>query len=114
MNNQNDYVIIWEATKIEPPEYRLYYDENGKVISYCGDKSIPGDNYIIIDAHMFSEARPDLRVINGKISTVPLNAIVQKLIPNDSEGITCHPEDVSIMVKETEKHLKWKLNTYEL
>ena len=114
MNDQKDYVIIWEAPKIEPSEYRLYYDENGKVICYCGDKSIEGDNYIVIDAHIFSEARPDLRVINGKISTVPSNAIVQKLVPNDSEGVTCHSEDISIVVNTSETHIKWKLKTYEL
>ena len=114
MNNQKDYVIIWEAPKIEPPEYRLYYDKNGKVICYCGDKSISGDNYIIIDSHVFSEARPDIRVINGKISTVPANSIVQKLIPNTNEGVACHVEDISIVVESTDKHLKWKLTTYEL
>jgi hypothetical protein len=114
MSNQEDYVIIWEAPKLEPAEYRLYYDDTGKVICYCGDKSVSGDNYIIIDAHVFAEARPDLRVINGKISTVPSHAIVQKLIPNDNEGAICHQEDISIIVESTEKHVKWKLKTYEL
>ena len=43
-----EYIIIWEAPKIEPPEFRLYYDDKGSVITYTCDK-IPG-NYIVIDA----------------------------------------------------------------
>jgi len=112
--NEEDIVILWEAPKIEPPELRLYYDTNGKVICYCGDKSIPGDNYIVIDSHTFSAARPDVRVIDGKISTVSSNGIVQKLMPNDNEGISCHIEDISIIVDANEEHIKWKINVYEL
>jgi hypothetical protein len=64
-NNQEEFMIIWEAPKIEPPEFRLYYDEHGAVVCYTGDKSITG-NYIVIDALTFAQARPDVRVINGK------------------------------------------------
>lgn len=114
MNEEEDYIILWEAPKIEPPELRLYYDDKGKVICYCGDKSMPGDNYIVIDGQTFSAARPDVRVIDGKISTMPSNGIVQKLMPNNNEGIDCHPEDISIIVDTNEEHIKWKLNIYEL
>lgn len=112
--SDEDYVILWEAPKIEPPELRLYYDTEGRVICYCGDKSIPGDNYIVIDAHTFSESRPDVRVIDGKISTVASNAIVEKLMPDSTEGTPCHPDDISIIVDEAEEHTKWKINLYEL
>lgn len=112
---QEDYVIVWEQPKLEAPEFRLYYDEKGAVICYTGDKSMVG-NYIVIDALTFAQARPDVRVIDGKISTVTPNAVVHKLMPNDSEGVDCYPEDISIIVDNsyTDKTQKWKLTTYEL
>lgn len=114
-NNQEDYVILWEQPKLEPPEFRLYYGDKGEVICYTGDKSITG-NYIVIDALTFAAARPDVRVIDGKISTVAPNAVVHKLMPNDIEGVECHIEDISIVVDTlyTSEKQKWKLTTYEL
>ena len=115
MTTDQDYIILWEQPKLEPPEFRLYYDDNGKVISYSGDKSGTGD-YIIIDAMTFAAARPDIRIVDGKISTVSPNAVVHKLMPNDSDGIECHLEDISLVVDSTyiDKTQKWKLKTYEL
>ena len=115
MTTDQDYIILWEQPKLEPPEFRLYYDDNGKVISYSGDKSGTG-NYILIDAMTFAAARPDIRIVDGKISTVSPNSVVHKLMPNDSDGIDCHPEDISLIVDSTyiDKTQKWKLKTYEL
>jgi len=107
-----EHVIIWEAPKLETPEFRLYYDEQGKVLCYTGDKSVEG-NYIVIDAMTFVEARPDVRVIDGKVSRFNAEAVVHKLMPSD-DGIACSIEDVSIIVEPIEPHTKWKLKTYEL
>jgi hypothetical protein len=106
--------IIWEAPKLEAPEFRLYYDADGRVICYTGDKSIEGDNYIVIDGQTFAECRPDIRVINGMITKIQPNQSVHKLMPDDSEGMSCHTEDISIIVDVSEEHTKWKLKTYEL
>ena len=108
---EEDYVITWEAPKLEAPEFRLYYDDNGKVICYTGDKSIQG-NYIVIDAMTFAEARPDVRVIEGKLSRAQPNAVVYKLMP-DVDGIMCARDDVSIITTQGPV-IKWKLNIYEL
>ena len=109
--NEEDYVITWEAPKLIPPEFRLYYDDNGKVICYTGDKSIEG-NYIVIDALTFAEGRPDVRVIDGKISRAQPNAVVYKLMPHE-DGIMCARDDVSIVTSQGPV-TKWKLNIYEL
>ena len=109
--NEEDYVITWEAPKIEAPEFRLYYDDKGAVICYTGDKSIQG-NYIVVDAMTFAEARPDIRVIDGKISRAQPNAVVYKLMP-DPDGIMCARDDVSVITNEGPV-TKWKLNIYEL
>lgn len=111
--NEEDYVITWEAPKIEAPEFRLYYDDKGAVICYTGDKSMQG-NYIVIDAMTFAEGRHDVRVIDGKISRAQPNAVVYKLMPSDQDdAIICSSEDVSIITDQGPV-TKWKLNIYEL
>jgi len=113
-NTEEDYVIVWEAPKIEKPEFRLYYDDQGKVLFYTCEK-LEG-NYIVIDSQTFAESRPDIRVIDGRISTVNPAFIVTKLMPCDKEGITCAMEDVSVIIasKTSIKKQNWKLRTYEL
>jgi hypothetical protein len=111
--NEEDYVITWEAPKIEAPEFRLYYDDKGAVICYTGDKSVEG-NYIVVDAITFAEGRPDVRVIDGKISRAQPNAVVYKLMPSDvDDAIMCASDDVSIITNQGSV-TKWKLNVYEL
>lgn len=113
-NQEEDYVIIWEAPKIEKPEFRLYYDEQGKVLFYTCEK--PEGNYIVVDAQTFAESRPDVRVIDGRISTVNPAFIITKLMPDTKEGTLTASEDISIIVsgKTKVKTQKWKLRTYEL
>jgi hypothetical protein len=111
-----DFILIWEPAPFVPPEFRLYYDDKGKVVSYVGDKSghIDGGNYIVIDAQTFAESRYDIKIIEGKISTATADAVVYKLMPSDT-GISCHEEDVSIVVDESfADQTKWKLTIYEL
>jgi len=109
-----DFVIIWEAPPIVKPEFRLYYDEKGKVLFYTSEK--PEGNYIVVDALTYAEGRPDLRVVDGRLSTVNQGSVVSKLVQDKTEGVECSAEDVSIIVpkKCKVKKIKWKLQTYEL
>jgi len=108
-----EHVIIWEAPPIIKPEFRLYYDDKGNVLFYTCEK--PEGKYVVIDAATFAEGRPDLRIIDGKISTAKPGSIVSKLTP-DNDGISCAFEDLSVVVDDnyTGKTIKWKLKTYEL
>ena len=107
-----DYVVF-EAPKIVAPEFRLYYDENGSVITYTCDK-IEG-NYIVIDRQTFIEARPDVRVVDGKLKRVNPAMVIYKLKPDSIEGVPCSLEDISIVVPHgTNNSQLWKLTTYEL
>lgn len=111
--NNDDIIILWEAPKIDPPEFRLYYDEEtGKVLFYTCEK--PEGKYLVIDSTTYAQGRPDIRIINGKISTVSNHCVVSKLMPNDIEGQLCEEEDISIVSNEHYGTIKWKLNTYEL
>ncbi len=108
-----EHIILWEQPPLEKPEFRLYYDDKGKVLFYSCEK--PEGNYIIIDATTYASGRPDVRVIDGKISTAVPSLVVSKLMPN-VEGVSCTEEDISIVVDDNYKGktIKWKLNTYEL
>jgi hypothetical protein len=111
-----DFILVWEQQPFEPPEFRLYYDDKGKVVGYVGDKSshASSEKYIIVDAQTFAEARHDIKIIDGKISTATADAVVYKLMPGDV-GISCHSENVSIVVDESFiDQTKWKLTIYEL
>jgi hypothetical protein len=109
-----DYVLLFEAPKIEAPEFRLYYEEeNGKVLFYTCEK--PEGKYIVIDAITFATARPDVRVINGRLSTVNPSAIISKLQPDSLLGNKCAKEDISIIVDDGSIEItQWVLITYEL
>jgi len=111
--NEEGYIVLFEAPEIKTPEFRLYYDEKGRVVCYTCEK-LPG-NFIIVDNITFAQARPDVRVVDGKITTVVSNAVVSKLMPCDS-GQACAKQDISLVVgKEFKGEItNWKMITYEL
>lgn len=112
MPNDEEILILWEAPRVDVPEFRLYYDDAGKVVCYTCDK-LPG-KYIVIDAITFAAARPDIRVVDGKISTVSPEAVISKLVPSNI-GQKCIKGDVSIVVSDdyTGDVTYWKLMTHE-
>lgn len=99
-------IVIWETNKIEKPEFRLYYDEKGSVITYTCEK-LEGD-YILIDATTFAEARPDVRVVDGKLIRAGSGAVISRLHPSNI-GILCEVEDVSVITSNNGQY--WKLKT---
>lgn len=107
-----EYISI-DPIPIDPVEFRLYYDDNGKPLFYSCEKH--EGNYIVIDKQTYAEMRHDIRVINGEIRKLISGIIISKLKPNDIEGTICAIEDVSIVVNsEYSKSQKWKLDLYEL
>ena len=109
MDNSEEYVIVWEAPVIEKPEFRLYYDERGHVLSYTCEK-LPG-SYIVVDTITFAEARPDVRVVDGKLVSATSGAVISRLYPS-KEGVLCESEDVSIIAEADGQY--WKLKTVSL
>lgn len=99
---------FWAALTLLPPAtlpiYRLYYDDQGYPLFYSME-AVPG-NYIELDAETWRNANI-AQIVNGKIvrhkaTTIP------KLVPSDT-GTACHPNDITIVVPETEPHTKWSL-----
>jgi len=112
INDEEKYIIIWEPPVLEKPEFRLYYDDLGKIICYTGEK-LEG-NYIVVDAMTFAESRQDIRVIDGRIVKDSSNATIVRLTPSDF-GHLCATEDLSIIVTNDDAIEKqyWKLTVYE-
>ena len=111
--DENNFTLIWEAPKVVKPEFRLYYDEAGKVVCYTCDTTLPG-NFIIVDSSTFAQSRPDLRVVNGKLVDGISAVVISRLVPGP--GIRCAAEDFNIVVGDDYQGetITWKLQTYEL
>jgi hypothetical protein len=113
MSEENqEFITLWEAPKITPPTFKLYYDEKGYVRFYTCDNE--EGNFIVIDKHTFAAARMDVRVLEGRI-VFPSTATVISRLTQDNEGVLCASEDMSIIASESDEIDKqyWKLKTYE-
>lgn len=109
MDDEEDYVIIWEAPVLVPPEFRLYYDDKGKVVCYtCEDLE---GNYIVIDTQTYAEMRHDIRVVDGKIIPEYSSNFISRLFLN-TEGVYCEVDDISIVTEDKGQY--WKLKTISL
>ena len=107
--DSEDFVVIWDNQTIDKPEFRLYYDEKGYVVTYTCEK-LEG-NYIVIDSLTYAEARPDVRVVQGKLVRNNSGSVVSRL-HKDTSGVLCELEDVSIVTNDHGQY--WKLKTHEL
>lgn len=106
---QDEFIVIWESHKVDKPEFRLYYDDKGCVISYTCEET--EGNYIVVDALTFAEARPDVRVVDGKIVKNNAGSVVSRLY-KDVEGVRCETEDISVITEATGQY--WKLVTINI
>jgi len=91
-------------------EFRIYYDDTGKVICYTCEQ-LPGDNYIVIDTQTYAESRYDLRVIDGKITRDAEYTVISKMILAD-DGISCEIDDICVLTN-TDPNNKWKAQVNE-
>lgn len=96
------------ASMPEPvvPIYRLYHDEQGRVLFYSMDEH-PG-LWVAVDAATYAVASHDVCVIQGKVTPVPKKTLIQKLRPS-AHGVTCDPRDICIVVGADQPHVKWSI-----
>jgi hypothetical protein len=117
MNPNEIWQLLIAAQQALPPppptEFRLYYDEHGKVITYSTEK-IAGKKYIVISKEQYAESRPDVLVINGKIIETHTTKIISRLTKNTSKGTLCSKYDINIIVEDDEDSQYWYNEYYEL
>jgi hypothetical protein len=117
MNETTDnFWAAFQAWQAEPETihvtlYRLYYDDQGYLICYSGD-DMPG-NYIDVDPEIYQRALTNVRVVKNKLVIIETQNVFNILVPNNTEGTTCDPHNVCIVVDATKDHTKWKLKTNE-
>jgi hypothetical protein len=104
MNEQEFWAALAPLPPVPEPSYRLYYDEHGYPLFYSME-DLPG-NYIELDLETWKNPG-HVRVVDGKLIKIK-TTITHKLKPSQS-GTACHPQDVAVVVKETDTHIKWSL-----
>ena len=100
--------ILRSMPEPQPVFYRLYHQDG--VPLFYSMEDLPG-TYIEIDAETFARSPVHVRVRDGKL-VERIWQTTAKLVPSDT-GTPCHPDDVTIVVSETEPHQRWSKQTYE-
>jgi len=116
MTNETTENFLKVMAEFEWPEpvlvtYRLYYNEDGSPKCYSME-SLPG-KYIEVDCETFVLSPWNVRVVDGKLHIIPPAVTVKKLQPSNTDGQTCHPQDICVVVVLDQTHNKWKLISNE-
>ena len=105
---EEEFLSIWQSSAVLPgpePEFRLYHDEHGFPLFYSMEDQ-PG-LYITVDKNTFVNGPKHIRVIDGKIVEAQI-CWTKKLIPA-TQGTSCAPQDVCIVVDPQQPHVNWRL-----
>jgi hypothetical protein len=108
--SEDKEVVIFQAPKIEAPELRVYYNDDGDVLFYTCDK-VDG-KYLVIDNLTYAEARLDLQVVDGKLIKKKTVKSIGKLKPS-TKGTKCHKEDISVIVSDSDTSTEWEYKINE-
>ncbi len=92
-------------------EYRLYYDDSGKALTYGYGPVLENTKYIVIDPITFAEGRLDVRVKDGKIIRNSDYILISKMSIKE-QGISCASQDVCIITNEGKTNT-WGMDSYE-
>jgi hypothetical protein len=108
VDSEEFWAILHAMPEPQPVSYRLYYNEAGEPITYSMEH-LPG-TYIEVDAETYACAPFNVLVKNERL--IELKNTVQKLRPGET-GTPCYPNNVAIVVPETEPHQRWSMKTNE-
>ena len=103
--------ILHAVPEAKPIFRRLYYRDDGTPIIYSME-DLPG-NYIEVDPQTYALAPSNVRVVDGKLVYIKPVITIKKLQP-DLDGIACSPDDICVVVADTQPHIKWKIVNNEL
>ena len=101
---QRAFANVQQVVKKEL-EFRVYYDDEGKIITYTTE-NLEG-NYIVISRDQFNLARHDARVIKGKLVYVHLASVVFKIVKSTSGPYKTNKLDMSVLVDEDDEEFDY-------
>ena len=101
--------LFRDAPEPPAPFFRLYHDAEGRPLFYSMAHE-PG-TYIELTPEEYHRGSSNVRVRNGKLVEVTWRTTA-KLVPSNS-GLPCHPDNVAVVVAESQPHTKWSKQTYE-
>jgi hypothetical protein len=108
VNAEEFWSILNAMPQPQTVSWRLYHNAEGEPITYSME-DLPGI-YIEVDAETFARSPWNVRVQHGKL--VERKPQRYRYQPADT-GTPCHPDNVLIVVPESQPHQKWKLKVYE-
>jgi hypothetical protein len=104
--------LLMADTSIKSPEleYLLYYDIDGKPVTYaCEAQKDLQYNSIAITKEQYEESRFDIVVKNGKILSINNFQTFSKIAPAET-GTKCHADNALIIDSQGSKY--WALKSY--
>jgi hypothetical protein len=108
MQTHEFWNILHAMPEPQPVFFRLYHLDG--VPLFYSMEDLPG-TYIEIDAETFARSPMHVRVRDGQL-VESVWRTTARLVPSDT-GTACHPDNVAIVVAETEPHQRWSKQTYE-
>lgn len=107
--NQQEFFDIWNnIPDPQPVQYRLYHDEQGRLLFYSME-DVPG-TWIEIDQALYTRSPHRVRVINGQVHELEWRKSI-KLTPSQI-GTPCHPKDVTIIYDSSQAQ-HWAIMAHE-
>ena len=105
---QNFWAVLQEFQWPEPVcvTYRLYHDDQGYPLFYTMEQ-LPG-TYIEVDQATYVRASHQVRVRDGRLIVLEPRIQVSKLARTSTQGVSCDPRDVCVIVSPDQLHQKWK------
>ena len=110
MTDEEFWQALRDMPEPTPVDYRIYYNEQGELLFYSME-DVPG-TYLTIDAETFSRSATNVVVQDGRLFEI-INTTTAKL-EHSSTGTPCDPDDVSIVVPETQEHQRWSKQRHGL
>lgn len=109
INEINATSTIIDHNKLE---YRVYYNADGGIITYTTEE-LPG-NYIVITREQWAEARPDARIIDGKLVYTHIKRHVFKLDRVAGGKYRAARWDVNILSDDNDEIFEWDMKAYDI
>jgi hypothetical protein len=103
--NEEEFWASLQPIEATPILYRLYHDDQGNPL-FFSQEDLPG-KYITLDQQTYNKPHTHIKVVDGKLVTL-ITSVITKITPS-RYGVSCHPQDVSVVVDIELPHVNWNI-----